>query len=196
MSGIHDGVQALVKSEESRALYVHCLAHSLNLCKQDVTRKCSIIRNTLEMMNELVQLIKLSPKRLSLFEALKKDIAMNSGEAPTSNLQTLCPTRWRVRHSAINAVLDNYKILQNVLEKVEGGHDEYAAKAHGLLLKMESFDMYFGLKLAYLIFSAAEQLSINLQAKSTTVQEETRGANLLHAHFKSQRIESKFDFFL
>ena len=81
------------------------------------------------------------------------------------------------------------------MEKFEGGHDEYAAKAHGLLLKMESFDMYFGLKLAYLIFSAGEQLSINLQAKNTTVQEATRGANLLHVHFKSQRTESKFDFF-
>ena len=139
--------------------------------------------------------MKFSPKRLSLFEALKKDIVVNSGEAPTSNLRSLCPTRWTVRHSAINAVLDNYKILQNVLEKVEEGHDEYAVKAHGLLLKMESFDMYFGLKLAYLIFSAGEQLSINLQAKSTTVQEAIHGANLLHAHFKSQRTESKFDFF-
>ena len=39
--------------------------------------------------------------------------------------------------------------------------------AHGLLLKMVSFDTYFGLKLAYLIFAAGEQLSINLQAKSS-----------------------------
>ena len=59
---------------------------------------------------------------------------------------------------------------------------------------MESCDMYFGLKLAYLILSAGEQLSINLQAKNTTVQEATRGANFLHAYFKSQRTESKFDF--
>ena len=33
MSGENNGVQALVKKEESRALYVHCLAHNLNLCK-------------------------------------------------------------------------------------------------------------------------------------------------------------------
>lgn len=32
MSGVRNGVQALIKQEESRALYVHCLAHSLNLC--------------------------------------------------------------------------------------------------------------------------------------------------------------------
>ena len=32
MSGIKNGVQALVKQEENKALYVHCLAHNLNLC--------------------------------------------------------------------------------------------------------------------------------------------------------------------
>ena len=55
--------------------------------------------------------------------------------------------------------------------------------------------MYFGLKLAYLIFFLRNNFQlINLQAKSTTVQEAIHGANLLHAHFKSQRTESKFDF--
>ena len=39
MSGIRNEVQALVKQEESKALYVHCLVHDLNLCLQD-TSKC------------------------------------------------------------------------------------------------------------------------------------------------------------
>jgi len=106
----------------------------------------------LETIEELVQLIKFSPKRLSLFEAIKKDIVVSNGEAVTSNLRTLCPTRWTVKHSAIMAVLENYKTLKSVLEKVEEGHDEYAAKAHGLLLKMESFEIYFGLNFLFNIF--------------------------------------------
>ena len=32
MSGIRNGVQALVKREAKQALYVHCFAHSLNFC--------------------------------------------------------------------------------------------------------------------------------------------------------------------
>ena len=36
---------------------------------------------------------------------------------------------------------------------------------------MDNFDIFFGLKLAYLIFSAAEQVSIDIQAKDITVQE-------------------------
>ncbi len=51
------------------------------------------------------------------------------------------------------------------LWQIEEGHDEYAAKARGLLIKMESFELYFSLKLSFVVFAAAEQLSIHLQAK-------------------------------
>ena len=61
-----------MKKECDRALYVHCLAHSLNL---SVTKQCEIIRNALDLIFELVQLIKSSPKRLSLFDRMRKDIA-------------------------------------------------------------------------------------------------------------------------
>ena len=152
MSGIRNGVQAFIKREKSRALYVHYLAHSLNLCVQDVTKKCFLIRNV-DFIHNLIQLIKFSPKRLYVFDSLKKDAAINSGES-TPSLRTLCPTRWTVRHTAINSILLNCEILLSTLETVKDGHDEYAAKAHGLHMRMESFDTYFGLKLAYAVFSA------------------------------------------
>ncbi len=84
------------------------------------------------------------------------------------HLGPLCPTRWTVRHSAIDRVLNTYKALMFCLQQVEEGHDEYAAKARGLLIQMESFELYFSLKLSFVVFTAAEQLSINLQAKDTT----------------------------
>ncbi len=42
MSGVRNGVQALMKKEADNCLYVHCFAHSLNLCVQDVTKKCEL----------------------------------------------------------------------------------------------------------------------------------------------------------
>ena len=71
MSGIRNGVQALFKQEENKALYVHCLAHNLNLCLQDVSRKCKILRNTMEFIQDFVQLINFSPKRLTVFEKFR-----------------------------------------------------------------------------------------------------------------------------
>ena len=38
MSGVRNGVQALMKKEVNHCLYVHCFAHSLNLSVQDVTK--------------------------------------------------------------------------------------------------------------------------------------------------------------
>ena len=46
MSGCKNGVQVLLKRESEHALYVHCLAHSLNLCIKDVTHACDITRDT------------------------------------------------------------------------------------------------------------------------------------------------------
>ena len=190
MSGVKNGVQALVKSESSRALYVHYLAHNLNLCLKDVTSACEMIRNVMDFIYNLVQLIQFSPKRLSLFESLRKNVALNSGETTTS-LRILCPTRWTVRHTSIDSIVKNYQILQAALAEIQLGHNEYAAKASGLLSRMEKF----ALKLAHLVFSSAEQLSVNLQAVDITIQEALKGAELLITHLKSLRNDACFDRF-
>ena len=194
MSGVRNGVQAIFKREEPRALYVHCLAHSLNLCVQDISKVCTLIRNTVDFIRDLIQLIKFSPKRLTMFDSLRKDMALNSGESSPS-LRTLCPTRWTVRHSSITSILKNYRILMDTLEQIQVGHDEYAAKASGLLNKMEQFNTYFGLKLANQIFAPTEQFSTNLQAVDVTVQEALRGAALLVSYLKSLRTETMYNRF-
>ena len=193
MSGIKNGVQALIKKDENRALYVHCLAHNLNLCVQCVAKQCDLVRNAMDFIYELIQLIKFSPKRLALFNSIRDEVALGGETSPL--LRSICPTRWTVRNGSINSVLQNYSNLITTLEEVRKGSDEYAAKGNGLLMRMESFDIFFGLKLAHLIFSASEQFSVNIQAKDISIQEATHGANLLVTHYQSLRTESKFDRF-
>ena len=86
MSGINNGVQALFKKESKHALYVHCVAHSLNLSLKDVTNTCEVIRDVMNFIFELTQLFKMSPKRLTLFNTLRKDVSINTGEL-TPNLR-------------------------------------------------------------------------------------------------------------
>ena len=74
MSGHLNGVAVRIVKKSPKAHYVHCLAHSLNLCLQDCTQACHIIKEFLLLVSELSSLIRASPKRL----------------AP------LCPTRWTV----------------------------------------------------------------------------------------------------
>ena len=92
MSGIRNGIQTLVQAEAPNALYVHCLAHNLKLCVKDVTKQCALVRTVMNFIYDLVQLIRFSPKRLTLFESLKRDININTGEK-TPSLQMLCPVQ-------------------------------------------------------------------------------------------------------
>ena len=93
MSGIRNGVHALVKRETDRALYVHCFAHSLNLCVQELSKRIELIRNVMDFIYQLVQLIKFSPKRTTIFSTLKKEITLNSSDqTPSPSFRTLCPS--------------------------------------------------------------------------------------------------------
>ena len=196
MSGVKNGVQALVKQESEQCLYVHCLAHSLNLCVQEVTSQCDLIRNCMDFMYNLARLIQFSPKCLSLFESICRNVALaeNGAEIPSS-IKPLCPTRWAVCHSAISSILANYQALLSTLETIQQGYDEYDAKASGLLMQMESFELFFSLKLSLLVFSAAEQFSVNLQGKCTAVSDAMKGSNLLMRHYMSLRKPTEFSTF-
>ncbi len=92
-----------------------------------------------------------------MFEALKQQL---TPEAPS--IRMLCPTRWTVRARALEAILKIYKALLECMDEIQAsGRDGYALKAVGYLQSLENFSTFFGLHLAYLIFSATEQLSLN-----------------------------------
>jgi len=135
----------------------------------------------------MVQLIKWSPKRSSLFQQVKCEISPE-----TQDLKSLCPTRWTVRTGAIHAVITNYALLCKVLDEIStSGRDEYAMKVGGFLQQMEKFSTYSGLKLGYLIFSVTEQLSCTLQGKDTTIQEAKEAALLSGRYLRKLRCAMK-----
>ena len=71
MAGHLRGVAARIQAEERKALFVHCLAHSVNLCLQECGRQLKVIRDGLSLVNKICNFIKSSPKRLSLFVRMK-----------------------------------------------------------------------------------------------------------------------------
>ena len=166
MAGHLNGVAAQIKRDEPRALFVHCLAHSVNLCLQESGKQSRPISDALTLVNELYNFIQLSPKRLALFNTLKGELAPGN---PT--VKPLCPTRWTVRTPAISAVIKNYSVLLQEMETIQDEFSgEASTKAAGLFSLMKKFRTYFGLKLAYLIFVSVEQLATTLQAKDVNAQ--------------------------
>ena len=58
MMGHIQGVATQLQTEENSAIAVHCFAHCLNLCLQDATKKCKLIRSALDIVLEICKLIK------------------------------------------------------------------------------------------------------------------------------------------
>ena len=134
------------------------------------------------------QLIRYSPKRTTLFLSLQSQLSPGS-----MSLKPLCPTGWTVRTSAISSVLTNYAVLCAALEEINvETHDDYGIKAGGYLAQMDNFSTYFGLKLSHLVFSGAEQLSLTLQGKDTTIQEATMAAEVMIQYLQRQRSDTCF----
>ena len=78
MAGHLNGVAAKILAEEPKAIFVHCLAHSVNLCLQECGRQSKVIRDGLSLVNEICNFIRSSPKCLSLFECMKSGSGMSS----------------------------------------------------------------------------------------------------------------------
>ena len=171
---------------------MYCLAHSLNLCLQDVSRISTHIDEALDLVNELAKFVKLLPKCHHLFETIKAQVSPETG-----NLQPLCPTRWTVRTAAIESIITNYSILFKLLDEIhESSWDEFSVKAGGLLTHLEKFGTYFFV----LSYHSWYLVPLNnyhehYRVKDTTIQEAKSAALLTISHLKRQRTDSTFSRF-
>ena len=185
------GVAARFVQEVPKAHYIHCLAHSLNLCLQDCARTCRIIKESLLLVSELSTLIRASPKRLALFQHIQHQLTF---QAP--RIKPLCPTRWAVRTGAIESVLKNYSAICECLEQIsDESQGEVVAKALGLKTLMMKFATFFGLKLGHLVFSATEQLSSTLQTHDINAQQAISAANATKHHFQTLQSQLTYETF-
>ena len=111
-------------------------------------------------------------------------------------VKSLSVTRWTARTSAFEAVLKHYVVLMETMAEINHStHDEYGLKAAGILASLEKFSTLFGLKLGYILFVTAEQVSKNIQGKDVIVQEALSSVNLAAAFYRRQRREEAFDCF-
>ena len=139
MQGHINGVKTQIQAEQPAAISVHCLAHCINLCLQDLCQACNIMRDALDLAIGIIHLIRFSPKRSNLFKELQVDDVVT--------LKALSKTQWTVRTRSFNSILLNYSTLLETLEEVNlTTHDEYGTLAGGYLDQMGKFATLFGLK--------------------------------------------------
>ena len=140
MSGRRSGVAQI----NARALYTHCYGHALNLAAADTIKQNKLLR---DITSEISKLLKYSPRRDSLFEMLKQQLAPDAPDVP--GFRTLCPTRWTVKVSSLDSVLKNYRVFQALWEEAKeiAPDSETHTRIAGVEFKMSTFPYLFGVLL-------------------------------------------------
>ena len=116
MSGARKGVAAMIRQEESRALYMHCYGHALNLAVADTVKQSKVCRDALDTTFAITRLIKFSPNRNSAFDRIRSSIE-DDGYPHPIGIRTFCHTRWTVRGDAIESIVVNYSTLITLWEE-------------------------------------------------------------------------------
>ena len=58
MSGNKSGIVKLFRDIESSAIYTHCYGHALNLAASDTVKRCNLMKNRLDTVDEICKLVK------------------------------------------------------------------------------------------------------------------------------------------
>uniref|UniRef100_A0A2S2Q300 Repressor of the inhibitor of the protein kinase n=1 Tax=Sipha flava TaxID=143950 RepID=A0A2S2Q300_9HEMI len=99
MSGIHNGVQAIIKNEFSKAVFVHCSSHRLNLVINDLN-KLQHIQNCAGIIKSIIKFFRLSPKRRKRIE----------------KIPLFCETRWSEKYKTIRIFSEHFVGIVKQLE--------------------------------------------------------------------------------
>ena len=168
MSGRSGGVAAQISAD-------HCYGHALNLAAADTIKQNKLLRDVLDITSEISKLLKYSPRRDSLFEMLKQQLAPD-----VLGFWTLCPTRWTVKASSLDSVLKNYRVFQARWEEAKeiAPDSETCTHIAGVEFKMSTFPYLFGVLLGECILKHTDNLSKKLQSPALTAAEAHHVANL------------------
>ena len=141
MSGRQSGVATQIQLEEPRAIYLHCMGHSLNLAVQDTYRSIKIMSDTFDTVLELSKSMKYSSKKKAMLLSLKDKLSPH-----TPSVHPLCPTQWTIRAESLRSIISNYEVIQKLMEEIL---DEYrrvteaTSVARGIIATVERFSFLF-----------------------------------------------------
>jgi len=196
VSGCIKGVRKLISVKQPMSVYVHCSNHALDLALQETAREVPIIRDALQTVRDMANIVRESSKRQKLFESLAGVAAEATGDgSKPTRLQTLCPTRWAVRCKAIDALRKSYKPTRDTfasLAQDRSVRPDSRSKIEGLHRALLSVDTYLGLLICSAIFGPCEELAISLQSKTMSLSAAVNAAKVLQRTLTSMRSDEKF----
>ena len=192
MAGVRTGVATQICEIKQRAVFTHCYGHALNLAAGDTMRQSKLLCHALDTVGEIAKLLKYSPRRDTLFEKLKMDLA-----PAVPSFRTLCPTRWTVKAMSLQSVIDNYSVFQELwVEAMDMTKDSEArSRVCGVEAQMTKFEFLFGLLLVVCILHHTDNLSKTLQTPKLSASDGQHVAELTCKTLDKMRTDDYFHLF-
>lgn len=124
MSGVYKGVQARFQETNPRAVYVPCIAHSLNLVGLNASSVSAETSNMFGVVQRLYTFFVSSPQRWEIMKTNTK-----------TNLKGTSQTRWSAKSEAVHALVKNIDGVIEALKVLKEGQNppETKSEAESLL---------------------------------------------------------------
>ena len=169
MMGKKSGVATKLLVEQPKILVTHCQGHSLSLAVKDLTACCKILCDTMNTVREICILANYSPKRENILGRMQENFEGNF-DSYTDNflaLEKLCPTRWTVRASCFQKIIDNYCLLLKLWDEcLKASLDvETRSRVIGCKAQVKTFNFFFGVCFGQRHCSLTDNLSKTLQRR-------------------------------
>lgn len=175
MSGACTGVQARILEYAPMAVYIHCMAHRLNLVLVDVCKNVQCAAEFFVLL-EAVYVFMSSGVSHPVFIKTQKKLYPNRRPL---ELKRLIETRWSCRYESIETLLKTYSAVLDTLAEVRDTHHspERSALATGYLLKLESFHFVLMLvimerlmRVAFILSNALQDPKLDLAAAVSLIK--------------------------
>ena len=202
MSGAKSGVAVQIKNEESRALYTHCYAHSINLAVGDTMKSCPVLKDTIDNTYKLTKLVKKSPKRDVKLRAIQGNTVSGEDDEyeemlKNPTIKLFCHTRWTVRADCLKSIIENFDELQELLDwsLQNCSCSEMKGRIQGIKVHSLKFSYCFGIHLANMVLAHTDNLNQMLQGTQMTAIDAQVISRACVTTLQSLQSEDEFNLF-
>jgi hypothetical protein len=185
MSGIHQGVQAYLKKENSQFLFTPCGNHTLDLAGNDSSKCCEEAIFYFGMVQKLFNFFSCSPQRWEILEKYS-----------TSSLGNISKTRWYAKLNAVKPILKNLDKIVGALKDVEGNLNltpEAKVECKFLVKYFLKFETVISSTMWLKFLTLIYQTNLLIEARGTTLDVAAKNIESLTKAIKSIKWNQIYD---
>lgn len=188
--GQHAGVAVKMQAKQPKIIVTHCHMHCVNLAVQETVSSVSIMRNFLQLVMDLINFFRESPKRCAIVRNVAESLKCSQ-----SHIRPLCPTRFTVKYRAIESISKQLSVLQTALMTINNEYTENKLRAHacGFMKRLSEFEFFFCLQVSLLLFELTDRLSTQLQSPRLSAGESVNLVKFCIDEIEKHRCDNGFD---